>query len=112
MAYPRCKSPPGYLSVADTAKLMRGFVVERSFTKERRVIDMRTGSVQDLIDAVLMFCGTPDQCYRQIIDFIEYTGGPGQLLWLAHAGPLPPRAAGRHTRPPPAAGVAPATGNN
>jgi hypothetical protein len=65
---------------------MRGFVVERSFTKERRVIDMRTGSVQDLIDAVLMFCGTPDQCYRQIVDFIEYTGGLGNLLVMAQAG--------------------------
>jgi hypothetical protein len=27
-------------------------------------------------DPVLMVCGTPDQCYAQITDFIEYTGGP------------------------------------
>jgi hypothetical protein len=52
------------------------------------VIDMRTGSVQDLIDAVLMFCGTPDQVYRQIVDFIEYTGGLGNLLCMAQAGHL------------------------
>jgi hypothetical protein len=38
---------------------------------------MRTAALQDLIDAVLMICGTPEQCYRQITDFIEYTGGMG-----------------------------------
>jgi len=36
---------------------MQGFVPERSFTKDRRDIDMR-------IDSVLMVCGTPDQCRR------------------------------------------------
>ena len=61
---------------------------ERSFTKDGRVIDMRTGSLQDLIDAVLMFCGTPDQVYRQIVDFIDYTGGLGNLLIMAQGGHL------------------------
>src|SRR5919198_5516295 len=84
--YPPFKNPPGYFSADDTAKLMRGFVPERSFTKDRRVIDMRTGSVQDLIDSVLMVCGTPDQCYRQITDFIEYTGGMSNLLVMAQGG--------------------------
>ena len=41
---------------------------------------MRTASVQELIDSVLMICGTPDQCYQQTVDFIEYTGGLGNLL--------------------------------
>jgi alkanesulfonate monooxygenase SsuD/methylene tetrahydromethanopterin reductase-like flavin-dependent oxidoreductase (luciferase family) len=86
--YPPFKNPPGYFSADDTAKLMRGFVPERSFTKDRRVVDMRTGSVQDLIDSVLMVCGTPDQCYQQITDFIEYTGGLGNLLIMAQAGHL------------------------
>ena len=54
----------GYFSTKDTARLMQGFVPERSFTKNRRVIDMR-------IDSVLTVCGWPDQCYRQITDFIE-----------------------------------------
>ncbi len=47
---------------------------------------MRTGSLQDLIDSVLMVCGTPDQCYQQIKDFIEYTGGMSNLLVMAQAG--------------------------
>jgi len=84
--HPPFKNPPGYFSVDDTAKLMRGFVPERSFTRDGRVIDMRTGSLQDLIDAVLMICGTPDQCYRQITDFIEYAGGMGNLLLMAQGG--------------------------
>ncbi len=86
--YPPFKNPPGYFSADDAAKLMRGFVPERSFTKDRRVIDMRTAGVQELIDAVLMVCGTPDQCYRQITDFVEYTGGMGNLLVMAQAGLL------------------------
>ena len=54
----------GYFSVEDTVRLMQGFVPERSFTKDRRVIDMR-------IDSALMVCGTSDQCYRPITDFME-----------------------------------------
>ena len=88
MVFPPFKNPPGYLSVEDTAKLMRGFTPERSFTKDKRVVDMRTASVQELIDSVLMFCGTPDQCYQQIVDFIDYTGGLGNLLVMAQAGRL------------------------
>jgi len=86
--YPPFKNPPGYLSVDDNVRLMRGQTPERSFTKDGRVIDMRTGSVQDLIDSVLMLCGTPDQIYRQIADFVEYTGGLGNLLIMAQAGRL------------------------
>lgn len=86
--YPPFKNPPGYFSVDDTARLMRGFVPERSFTKDKRVVDMRTASVQELIDSVLMVCGTPDQCYQQITDFIDYTGGLGNLLVMAQAGLL------------------------
>src|SRR5262249_18714906 len=74
------KMPPGYFSIDDTVRLLRGQSPERSFTKDGRVVDMRIGSLQDLIDAVLMFCGTPDRVYDQIVDFIEYTGGLGNLL--------------------------------
>jgi alkanesulfonate monooxygenase SsuD/methylene tetrahydromethanopterin reductase-like flavin-dependent oxidoreductase (luciferase family) len=86
--YAPFKNPPGYLSVDDNVRLMRGMSPERSFTKDGRIIDMRSGSVQDLIDAVLMFCGTPDQVYRQAADFVEYTGGLGNLLVMAQAGYL------------------------
>jgi hypothetical protein len=58
---------------------MQGFVPERSFTKDRRVIDMR-------IDSVLMVCGTPDQCYRQITDFIEIPAGSATCWSWRRAG--------------------------
>jgi len=77
-------TPGSYFSIEDTARLMQGFVPERSFTKDRRVIDMR-------IDSVLMVCATPDRCYRQNTDFIEHTGGHGNL-----AG----HGAGRVSQPP------------
>ena len=38
--------------------------------------------------AVLMVCGTPDECYKQIADFTEYCGGLGNLLVMAQGGHL------------------------
>jgi alkanesulfonate monooxygenase SsuD/methylene tetrahydromethanopterin reductase-like flavin-dependent oxidoreductase (luciferase family) len=86
--YAPFKNPPGYLSVDDNVRLMKGMTPDRSFTKDGRVINMRDCSLQDLIDSVLMVCGTPDQCFNQIKDFVEYTGGMGNLLVMAQAGYL------------------------
>ncbi len=86
MVHPPFKNPPGYLSVEDNARILRGEARPRSYTKDGRVIDMRTGPVQDLIDAGILFCGTPDQVYLQIDEFVEYCGGMGNLLMMGHAG--------------------------
>ena len=67
---------------------LRGGVSPRSYTKDRRVIDMRTASVQELIDAGILFCGTPDQVYAQLVEFCEYCGGMGNLLMMGHAGAM------------------------
>jgi alkanesulfonate monooxygenase SsuD/methylene tetrahydromethanopterin reductase-like flavin-dependent oxidoreductase (luciferase family) len=80
------RNPPGFLAVEDQAKLLQGFTPPRSYTKDRRVVDMRSASVQELIDAGILFCGTPDQVYEQIVDFCEYCGGMGNLLMMGHAG--------------------------
>jgi alkanesulfonate monooxygenase SsuD/methylene tetrahydromethanopterin reductase-like flavin-dependent oxidoreductase (luciferase family) len=80
------RNPPGFLTVDDNAKMLRGMTPPRSFTKDGRAISMHSGSVQDLIDAGILFCGTPDQVYSQIIDFTEYCGGMGNLLMMGHAG--------------------------
>jgi len=82
------RNPPGFLSAADNARLMRGETPPRSYTKDRRVIDMRSASVQELIDAAILFCGTPTQVYDQIVDFCEYCGGMGNLLMMGHAGAM------------------------
>jgi alkanesulfonate monooxygenase SsuD/methylene tetrahydromethanopterin reductase-like flavin-dependent oxidoreductase (luciferase family) len=80
------RNPPGFLSAEDNAKMLRGMTPPRSYTKDGRVISMHSGSVQDLIDAGILFCGTPDQVYQQIVDFTEYCGGMGNLLMMGHAG--------------------------
>ena len=80
------RNPPGFLTADDNARMLRGMSAPRSFTKDGRGVNMHAGSVQDLIDAGVLFCGTPDQVYRQIIDFTEYCGGMGNLLMMGHAG--------------------------
>ena len=88
IVFPPFRNPPGFLSAADNARLMRGETPPRSYTKDRRVIDMRSASVQELIDAAILFCGTPTQVYDQIADFCEYCGGMGNLLMMGHAGAM------------------------
>jgi alkanesulfonate monooxygenase SsuD/methylene tetrahydromethanopterin reductase-like flavin-dependent oxidoreductase (luciferase family) len=80
------RNPPGFLSVADHARMLKGQTPPRTLTKDGRVVDMRSGSVQDLIDAGILFCGTPDQVYKQLVDFCVYCGGMGNLLMMGHAG--------------------------
>jgi hypothetical protein len=41
-----------------------------------------------LIAAGILFCGTPDEVYEQIVDFCGYCGGMGNLLMMGHAGYL------------------------
>jgi alkanesulfonate monooxygenase SsuD/methylene tetrahydromethanopterin reductase-like flavin-dependent oxidoreductase (luciferase family) len=80
------RNPPGYLAAPDAAKLLAGKTPPRSFTKDGRVINMAIASVQELIDAGLLFCGTPDQVYDQIVDFCEHCGGLGNFLMMGQAG--------------------------
>jgi alkanesulfonate monooxygenase SsuD/methylene tetrahydromethanopterin reductase-like flavin-dependent oxidoreductase (luciferase family) len=85
---PQFRNPPGYLSIEDNMRILRGEKRQRSMTKDGRFIDMHGASVQDLIDAGIMFAGTPDQVYGQIVDFCEYCGGMGNLIMMGHAGPM------------------------
>src|SRR5262252_2682385 len=85
---PQFRNPPGYLSIEDNVRILRGETRQRSKTKDGRFIDMHSAGVQDLIDAAIMFCGTPDQVYAQIVEFCEYCGGMGNLIMMGHAGSL------------------------
>ncbi|MBV9970925.1 MAG: LLM class flavin-dependent oxidoreductase, partial [Xanthobacteraceae bacterium] len=85
---PQFRNPPGYLSIEDNMRILRGEKRERSKTRDGRVIDMHGASVQDLIEAGIMFAGTPDQVYDQIVAFCEYCGGMGNLIMMGHAGPM------------------------
>ena len=77
--------------------MLRGEATPRTGTKDGRFIDMRTASVQELIDAGILFCGTPDQVYDQIVDFGDYCGGMGNLLMMGHAGADVARRHGRQS---------------
>lgn len=83
-------NPPGYFSVEANVELMRagGKPKARTFTRDGRAVSNSKGSVQDLIDAGIMFCGTPRQVVDQIIDFSEAVHGFGHLLAMAQAGTL------------------------
>jgi len=83
---PEFSNPPGYLSVQDNVRILMKQPRQRTGTKDGRFIDMRSASVQDLIDTGVLFCGTPDQVYTQITEFCEYCGGMGNLLMMGHAG--------------------------
>ncbi|HEY2135488.1 MAG TPA: LLM class flavin-dependent oxidoreductase [Xanthobacteraceae bacterium] len=83
---PQFRNPPGYLSIEDNVRILRGDPRPRTGTKDGGFIDMRTAGVQDLIDAGILFCGTPDQVYAQITEFCDYCGGMGNLLMMGHAG--------------------------
>jgi alkanesulfonate monooxygenase SsuD/methylene tetrahydromethanopterin reductase-like flavin-dependent oxidoreductase (luciferase family) len=85
---PQFRNPPGYLSVEDNMRILRGEKRQRSKTRDGRFIDMHGASVQDLVDAGIMFAGTPDQVYDQIVAFCEYCGGMGNLIMMGHAGPM------------------------
>jgi alkanesulfonate monooxygenase SsuD/methylene tetrahydromethanopterin reductase-like flavin-dependent oxidoreductase (luciferase family) len=88
IVHPPFRNPPGYLSIPDNIRILKGEGKPRSYTKDGRVVDMGKGSVQDLIDAGVLFCGTPDQVYDQIVDFVDHCGGMGNLLMMGHAGPM------------------------
>jgi hypothetical protein len=85
---PQFRNPPGYLSIEDNMRILRGETRQRSKTKDGRVVNMHSGSVQDLIDAGVMFAGTPDQVYAQLVEFCDYCGGMGNLIMMGHAGPM------------------------
>ena len=80
------RNPPGYISVEDNARMLRGETPPRGFTKDGRAINIHATSVDDLIDAGILFCGTPDEVYDQIVAFCEHCGGMGNLLMMGQAG--------------------------
>ena len=45
-------------------------------------------SIEELIDAHVLFCGTPDQVYKQIKAFHDHVGGVGNLMLMAQGGDL------------------------
>jgi len=87
------KIPPGYGSVADFGRLLRG-------PNKGRVTESRPHSLPDgrsvhhnasddeLAQIGMLFSGTPDDIFNQIKAFHKYVGGFGHLMIMAQAGSL------------------------
>lgn len=88
LVHPPFRNPAGYLSAEDNARILKlnGKFPPRNFTKDGRPVSLATATVQELIDAAIMFCGTPDQVYQQITEFSDAVGGIGNLLMMGQAG--------------------------
>jgi alkanesulfonate monooxygenase SsuD/methylene tetrahydromethanopterin reductase-like flavin-dependent oxidoreductase (luciferase family) len=81
-------NPPGYMSTQDVVRMIRAGGKRTTEAASGKVVDVYKGSVQELIDAGVMFVGTPDEVCRQILDFDSSVGGMGHLLMMGHAGRL------------------------
>ena len=58
--------------------MMRGETPPRTYTKGGKVVTMQTASVDELIDAGVLFCGMPDEVHDQIVAFLRALRRHGQ----------------------------------
>jgi len=85
-------NPPGYNPLAVSAQGVKAgpnASLGAIFTilgRNGRQIDAMTATVDDFIDAGLMFAGTPDMVFDQIKDFYDTVGGFGHLLMMGQGG--------------------------
>ncbi|MGE3645329.1 MAG: LLM class flavin-dependent oxidoreductase [Beijerinckiaceae bacterium] len=91
--YEPFRNPPGYLSVADNVRVMRAVASGKSArmvpTKNGEMIDVtKNFTTEKAMEAGLVFAGTPDQVYEQIVDYDAYAGGIGNLLLMMQGGAL------------------------
>jgi alkanesulfonate monooxygenase SsuD/methylene tetrahydromethanopterin reductase-like flavin-dependent oxidoreductase (luciferase family) len=73
---PQWKNPPGYASLKVAAALLRG--ASTAFD--------RSSTLEQSIEAGIVFAGNPDTVYRQIRRHYEHVGGYGNLLMMGQAG--------------------------
>ena len=84
------RNPPGYMSVADNVRALANFGKPRLglTLSGGRTVYAATASCEELIDAGLIFAGTPDQVKKQIGKFCGAMGGIGNLLLMFQGGDL------------------------
>ena len=88
-------NPPGYQSPQANAKWLRmGILRGRAgahFSAQKKdgtVISQATASIPDLIDANIVFAGTPNQVHDQICEFNDHVGGIGNFVMMMQGGTL------------------------
>ncbi len=90
---PQFANPPGYVGVGPAAQMLKsgGAMAARATriqTKDGKPLNPRTMSVEDAIDAGLVFAGTPDDVFAQIKAFYGHVGGFGHLLMMGQGGTI------------------------
>jgi alkanesulfonate monooxygenase SsuD/methylene tetrahydromethanopterin reductase-like flavin-dependent oxidoreductase (luciferase family) len=85
-------NPPGYNPISASAQALKaqgseliGSVLAVQARDGRR-IDATKATVEDFIDAGLLFAGTPDMVFAQIKEFYDHVGGFGHLLMMGQGG--------------------------
>ena len=89
----RNKNPPGFMAAGDAAKVYQRVgwkgPSHTMTTKDGKPLgSAATASVADTIAGGLMFAGTPDQVYAQVVDFYEAIGGFGHFPTMTQAGSM------------------------
>ncbi len=88
------RNPPGFISAADSARMYAkyksvSFLAHNLVDKQGNTLKaFSEASIQDTIDGGLMFSGTPDDVYNQLVDFYDTVGGFGHFLMMGHAGSM------------------------
>ena len=90
---PQFMNPAGYVSPEVSAQMLKaggaaGARATRVQTKDGRPLNPRTMSVEDAIDAGLVFAGTPDDVFDQLRAFHAHVGGFGHLLMMGQGGTI------------------------
>jgi len=76
-------NPPGYMSSSDNARLLTNqgaisFFFNKSLPSGRKMSN--PPSMEEMIEAGMLFCGTPDEVAQQITAFCDAMGGVGNML--------------------------------
>lgn len=85
---PQFRNPRGFNPVEANMHMLRaGPNAMRPKTRQGKPVPV-DGSIEEYMDAGLMFVGTPDEVYEQLARFHTETGGFGNLLMMGQAGEL------------------------
>ena len=88
------QNPPGYVPSKFVAKKLRmestaGYVPLYTVPRaDGSGVNIHGASIDDLIDAHVVFAGTPDQVFEQIKAYNTHVGGCGNLLMMGQGGDL------------------------
>ncbi|MCW5772458.1 MAG: LLM class flavin-dependent oxidoreductase [Rhodospirillaceae bacterium] len=89
-------SPPGYVPTPVAAQALRARLADSNYVPAYAAVVLRDGSrvhqrsatIEQLVDAHVVFAGTPDNVFEQIKAYYDYVGGFGNLLMMGHGGDL------------------------